>query len=296
MSSALQQYLLAALSSNTQKAYHHDVEHFMQWGGQIPATPKKVAQYLAYYARSLSVATLTRRVTAIHQAHQHQGYPSPTKAALVKETLQGIRRMHGCAQRRVLPLLHSQLNTWVKTQHGVMGLRDKALLLVGFAGAFRRSELVNIQVSQVRFVKQGMLIHLPRSKTDASGVGRDVAIPFASDRSRCAVRALQAWLKAAEITHGMVFRRVNRYDQVLAQGLSDQSVALVVKRCVTELGLKPEDYAGHSLRAGLVTSAALAGVSVWKIRRQTGHQSDAMLQRYIRESQLFNNHLLHQLR
>jgi len=296
MSSSLQQYLLAAHSPNTQRAYRNDVEHFMQWGGQIPATAKKVVQYLAYYGNSLSVATLTRRVTAIHQAHQHSGFPSPTKAALVKETLQGIRRVHGSAQRRVLPLLHSELDAWVGKQKGVRGLRDKALLLVGFAGAFRRSELVSIQVSQVRFVKQGMVIHLPRSKTDATGVGRDVAIPFASNRNRCAVRALRTWLTVAAIHQGMVFRRVNRYGQVLTQGLTDQSVALVVKRCVTELGLKPEEYSGHSLRAGLVTSAALSGVDVWKIRKQTGHQSDAMLQRYIRESQLFKNHLLKQVR
>ena len=295
MSSALQQYLLAAHSPNTQKAYRNDVKHFMRWGGQIPSTAKKVAQYLAYYGKSLSVATLTRRVTAIHQAHQHQGLPSPTKSALVKETLQGIRRVHGSAQRRVLPLQHSELDAWADKQKGIRGLRDKALLLVGFAGAFRRSELVGIQVNQVRFVKQGMVIHLARSKTDNNGLGRDIAIPFASNRKYCAVRALSIWLKEAAITHGMVFRRVNQYGQVLGQGLSDQSVALVVKRCVMELGLKPADYSGHSLRAGLVTSAALAGVDVWKIRKQTGHQSDAMLQRYIRESQLFSDHFLLQL-
>lgn len=295
MSSALQQYLQAAHSPNTQKAYRNDVKHFMRWGGQIPSTAKKVAQYLAYYGKSLSVATLTRRVTAIHQAHQHQGLPSPTKSALVKETLQGIRRVHGCGQRRVLPLLHSELDAWADKQKGIMGLRDKALLMVGFAGAFRRSELVSIQVNQLRFVKQGMVIHLARSKTDSTGLGRDVAIPFASNRKRCAVGALRSWLKDAAITHGMVFRQVNQYGQVLGQGLSDQSVALVVKRCVKELGLKPADYSGHSLRAGLVTSAALAGVDVWKIRQQTGHQSDAMLQRYIRDSQLFSDHLLHQL-
>lgn len=295
MNHSLQHYLLAALSSNTQKAYHSDVQHFTRWGGKIPASAKQVAQYLAHYANALSVATLTRRVTAIHQAHQHQGVASPIHAALVKETLQGIRRVHGCAQRRVLPLLPTELNTWVNTQKGVRGMRDKALLLVGFAGAFRRSELVNIQYQDVRFVKQGIVIRLPRSKTDPAGVGRDVAIPFASKPNSCAVRALRTWLSVAAVSHGMVFRRVNRYGQVLAQGLTSQSVALVVKRCVTELGLNPEDYAGHSLRAGLVTSAALAGVDVWKIRKQTGHQSDAMLQRYIRESQLFNDHLMQEV-
>lgn len=295
MSSALQQYLLAAHSPNTQKAYRNDVKHFMRWGGRIPSSAKKVAQYLAYYGKSLSVATLARRVTAIHQAHQHQGLPSPTKSALVKETLQGIRRIHGSEQRRVLPLLHSELDAWAVKQKGIRGLRDTALLLVGFAGAFRRSELVSIQVKQVHFVKQGMLIHLPRSKTDTAGIGRDIAIPFASNRNSCAVRALRKWLTIAAIAEGMVFRRVNRYGQVLGQGLSNQSVALVVKRCVMELGLKSADYSGHSLRAGLVTSAALAGVDVWKIRQQTGHQSDAMLQRYIRDSQLFSDHLLHQL-
>lgn len=292
MPHSLQQYLLAALSTNTQKAYHNDVQHFMRWGGKIPATDKKVAQYLAHYAPILSVATLTRRVTAIHQAHQHSGLASPTKTALVKTTLQGIRRIHGSAQRRVLPLLHAELNRWVSTQKGMRGLRDQALLLVGFAGAFRRSELINIQCQHVSFVRQGMVIHLPRSKTDPLGAGRDVAIPYAATAKSCAVLALKSWLTVADIQQGMVFRRVNRYGQVLAHGLTAQSVALVVKRCVTQLGLKPADYAGHSLRAGLVTSAVLAGVDVWRIRKQTGHQSDAMLQRYIRDSQLFNDHLL----
>ena len=290
MQNTLQQYLLAALSVNTQKAYQNDINHFLRWGGKIPATANKLAQYLAHYATTLSMATLTRRVTAIHQAHQLQKVPSPAHTALVRSTLQGIRRIHGYAQRRVLPLLHSQLDTWVSSQKGVIGLRNKALLLVGFAGAFRRSELVNIQFQHVRFVKQGMVINLPRSKTDATGIGRHVAIPYASKQRSCAVRTLQKWLNIADIDQGMVFRRVNRHGQVLADGLTPQSVALIVKNCVTQLGLEPNHYAGHSLRAGLVTSAALAGVETWKIRQQTGHQSDAMLQRYIRDTQLFNDH------
>ena len=293
---SLQQYLLAALSPNTLKAYRDDVQHFMQWGGKLPATAKQVARYLAHYATTLSVSTLTRRVTAIHQTHVHQGLQSPCHQAIVKETLQGIRRIHGCAQRRVKPLLKSDLDSWVGSQKGVRGLRDKAMLLVGFAGAFRRSELVNIQFQDIRFVQQGMIIRLPRCKTDPAGMGRDVAIPFSPKQKYCAVRALRKWLAVAAIHQGQVFRRVNRYGQILQQGLSDQSVVTVVKRCVTELGLKSEDYSGHSLRAGLVTTAALAGVEVWKIRKQTGHQSDAMLQRYIRESELFKNHLLKQVR
>ncbi len=293
---SLQQYLLAALSPNTQKAYRDDVQHFMQWGGKLPATAKQVARYLAHYATTLSVSTLTRRVTAIHQTHVHQGLQSPCHQAIVKETLQGIRRIHGCAQRRVLPLLQAQLDVWARQQQGMRGMRDKALLLVGFAGAFRRSELVNIHYHDITFVVQGMVIRLPRCKTDPVGVGRDIAIPYAAKGKPCAVRALQVWLSSAAIQQGKVFRRINRYGQVMLQGISGQTVALVVKRCVRELGLPAAAYAGHSLRAGLVTSAALAGVEVWKIRKQTGHQSDAMLQRYIRDSQLFEHHPLQQIR
>ena len=289
MQTSLQQYLLAALSTNTKKAYHNDIQHFMRWGGKIPATPNKVARYLAHYAPTLSVATLTRRVTAIHQAHQHSGFVSPTHTALVKSTLQGIRRIHGCAQRKVLPIFKQQLEAMVDNLQGRKGIRDKALLLTGFSGAFRRSELVSIQVENMSFVAEGVVIRLSHSKTDQEGVGQDVAIPYIKGKY-CAVKALKHWLHVSAISHGAIFRSITRYGKLSDNALSSQSVALLVKHYAKAIGIDWKRLSGHSLRVGMVTNAVRANADTRKIRQQTRHQSDAMLQGYIRDSELFINH------
>lgn len=281
-------YLLAALATNTQRAYQQDLQHFLNWGGTIPATPECVASYLASHAAHLSVATLNRRMVAIGRAHRLLKLVSPTTTELVSATMQGIRRLNGQAQRHVLPVLKQDIQAMVKGMTGIKGVRDKALLLTGFAGAFRRSELVALRVEDLQFVEEGAIVHLRRSKTDQIGHGRDVAIPYVRGKA-CPVRAIKQWLKQSEIESGCLFRRVSRYGSVLSQGLSAQSVALIVKARALAAGLNAEHYSGHSLRAGFATSAAKANVSSWKIRQQTGHRSDAMLQRYIRDAQLFKD-------
>jgi integrase len=205
---------------------------------------------------------------------------------LVKATLQGIRRTYGSAQRRVTPALLHDVQAMVKGLHGLKGMRDKALLLVGFAGAFRRSELVSIQVKDIHFVDEGIVIHLRRGKTDQMGKGRDIAIPFVRGKY-CPVKATMNWLANSEIHNGALFRQVNRYGNVIGLGLTPQSVALIVKQRAEAIGLDKQHFSGHSLRAGLVTSAAKSGVSSWKICQRTGHQSEAVMQRYIRDSNLF---------
>jgi len=174
----------------------------------------------------------------------------------------------------------------VRGLSGIKGTRDKALLLIGFAGAFRRSELVALTVEDVEHVKQGIVIHLRRSKTDQAGEGRKIAIPYARG-AVCPVHALQEWLQISGITSGLIFRGVTRHGHISEFGLSPQSVALVVKERAAAVGLDATQYAGHSLRAGLVTSAAQAGISSWKIRQQTGHKSETMLLRYIRDASIF---------
>ena len=280
------EYLLAALANNTKTAYQGDIAHFLQWGGHIPASPECVASYLAMNASHLSVATLSRRMVAIGRAHNLQQLISPTTSELVKATLQGIRRTNGSAQRQVLPILKQDIQAMVTGLRGIKGLRDKALLLTGFAGAFRRSELVALKVEDLRFVKEGVIIRLRRSKTDQIGQGRDIAIPYLKKRL-CPAKAIKQWLLKSGITSGCLFRRISRYGDVMKSGLTAQSVALIVKVRALAAGLNAAQLSGHSLRAGLVTSAANAGASTWKIRQQTGHKSDAMLQRYIRDSQLF---------
>ncbi len=288
------EYLAATQAKNTQLAYQYDIAHFLKSGGKIPATPRSVASYLAVHANTLSLATLNRRVVAINHAHKDKGLKSPTRSALVTDTLRGIRRINGSKQRQVMPLLKADLMKITKRLSGLIGIRDKALLLIGFAGAFRRSELVALQVDDIQLVPEGVLIHVRRSKTDQNGIGRNVAIPYTKCR-HCPVNALKTWLEKSGIKTGAMFRRMSRFDQVTDYGLCAASVALIIKQRVREAGLNPKQYSGHSLRAGLVTSAAKAGVSSWKIRQQTAHKSDLMLQRYIRDSQLFVNNAVSQI-
>ncbi|TLS17957.1 MAG: site-specific integrase [Betaproteobacteria bacterium] len=279
-------YIRASLSHSSRRAYRSDIEHFQRWGGLIPSPPELVAHYLANHAGVLSAATLARRLVSISKAHTTQGYPSPARDGLVRATLRGIRHTHGSAQRQVAPAVREDILSMVAGLQGVKGLRDQALLLVGFAGAFRRSELVSLQLSDIEWVQQGFIAHLRFSKTDQQGIGRKVAIPYARGAS-CPVRALQSWIEVAGISVGPIFRSVSKGDVVSQAGLTPQAVALIVKERAKAVGLDPRNYSGHSLRAGLITSAAKLGVSSWKIRQQTGHKSDAMLGRYIRDANIF---------
>lgn len=285
---AVQELLHAAISENTRRAYRSDLAHFRAWGGTIPAEPDAVAAYLADWAGRLSVASLARRVASIARAHTSQGLKSPTRSDLVTGTLKGIRRKYGVAQYQATPILKEDLIAMVSDLSGAKGVRDRALLLLGFAGAFRRSELVGLDVADLEFVDRGLFAILRRSKTDQEGAGRKVAIPFARG-SMCPVRATKAWLEYAGITEGAIFRCLDRHEGVSAARLSSGAVAAVVKQRARQIGLDPTKYSGHSLRAGLITSAARLGVSVWKIKAQSGHRSEAMVSRYVRDEDLFNN-------
>jgi site-specific recombinase XerD len=285
-SSEVSLYLHASLSNSTRKAYRSDLSHFISWGGTVPATPEMIAVYLAAHADLHAPATLARRLVSISKAHRAQALPSPTTTELVRATLRGIRHIHGSAQRQVAPAVKEDVLAMVAGLTGIKGVRDKALLLIGFAGAFRRSELVSLTVADIEQAKQGLVIQLIRSKTDQEGRGRKVAIPYARG-AVCPVLTLQQWLEVAKITEGPVFRAVNRHGAISDSALTPQAVALVIKARARAVGLDPGKYAGHSLRAGLVTSAAQLGVSSWKIRQQTGHKSDALLARYIRDANIF---------
>lgn len=281
-------YLQAAISDNTRRAYRADLAHFLSWGGSIPASSQMLAQYLAEFASQLSVATLTRRIVSIGRAHTSQGMASPIKSDLVKATLRGIRRTYGVAQRQVAPALREDILGMVQGLSGAKGTRDRALLLLGFAGAFRRSELIGLNVKDLDFSNRGLLVALGRSKTDQEGRGRKIAIPFARG-SVCAVQAVKDWLSVLDVAEGPLFRGVDRHGRISSLRLSSNAVADIVKFRAAALGLHPGAYAGHSLRAGLITSAAKLGVSIWKIKAQSGHRSDAMVARYVRDVDLFAN-------
>ena len=280
-------FVRESLAPNTRAAYLADLAHFENWGGRIPAEPETVAAYLAAHADALSVATLNRRLAALAKVHRSHGMTNPTSSELVKSVLRGLKRVKGTAQRQAKPLLKEDLLLALDaTGEGLRDIRDRALLLIGFAGGFRRSELVGLTCGDVERVRQGIILTLRRSKTDQMAEGRKIGLPLARGRW-CPVGALETWLARSGIVEGALFRPIDRRGQIGLKALSGEAICLIVKERVHAVGIDPSGYSGHSLRAGLATSAAQAGVSSWKIRQQTGHASDVMLARYIRDGELF---------
>jgi integrase len=279
------EFVAAATSPNTRRAYQSDIEHFLATGGSIPATPAQVALYLVDNAAAFSMATLARRLAGIRAAHVEKGFPDPTKPELVRLTFRGIRRRFGRRQNRVAALSSDDLQVIVASLgQSAKDIRDAAILLIGFAGAFRRSELVSIDRNAVNIRDTGAGIVLQRSKTDQTGNGRTVFIPRVRGQL-CPVTALERWLLVSEISVGPVFRPITRSGKVLPARISADAVACILKDRVQRVGRDPAHYSGHSLRAGFVTGAARIGVPQWRIRAQTGHLSDSVLERYIREAE-----------
>ena len=280
-------YVADSLAENTRRAYLSDLAHFESWGGCIPASDTMVASYLAAHAETLSDATLVRRLSAISKAHAASGILNPVRAELVKATLRGIRRHRGSAQREATPLLKDDLFAMLDAMGGALkDARDRALLLIGFAGGFRRSELVAIDIGSIQFMRQGVIVTIPRSKTDQLGTGRKVGIPVGRTR-HCPVGALEDWIARAGLIEGPLFRPVDRHGRIHPNALTGEAVSLVIKEHVAAAAINPAGFSGHSLRAGLATSAAQAGVATWRIRAQTGHASDATLSKYVRDGELF---------
>lgn len=284
----LQDYVRAATADSTRRAYKNDLSHFKDWGGTLPCSPQLLCDYLVSFATTLAVSTLQRRLAAISRAHNTLGYTNPVQSEMVRITMRGIRRKHGTAQRQVRPLVKEDILLMLTVMGSdLKDQRDTALLLIGFCGAFRRSELVGLNVEDLEYVREGLIITLRHSKTDQTGEGRKIAIPYGRGHI-CPVKSLQAWLQAAGIASGPVFRPVTKGNQVQPQRLSDRAVASIIKERAEAVGINHEGVSGHSLRAGLATSAAQHGIPTHKIRQQTGHASDAMLAKYIRDGDLFN--------
>ena len=220
--------------------------------------------------------------------HKAAGHPSPTTDERVRLVNAGIRRVHGVAPRQVRPVVTEDLRRMVNScGDDPAGVRDRALLLIGFAAALRRSELVGLDATDVERTGDGLVLTLRKSKTDQEGAGRKIGVPYGSHLSTCPVRAWQSWIETAGITQGALFRGIDRHGHIAATRLSDRGVALIVKRRAKAAGIDPESVSGHSLRAGLATSAAAAGVSERAIAATTGHKSMTVLRSYIREGTLF---------
>ena len=280
----------ARLSVNSRIAYAKDISLFRRWGGTIPCSATKVAQYVAELSDSCAYATIKRRLSAIQHAHAALGVASPTNRPIVQHAMRGIARTIGTAQRRAQPLSKRLLARIARATplSTSLDLRDRAILFLGFAGAFRRAELAAIMIPDIAFTARGMLITLHRSKTDQTQIGRKVAIPR-TDSSVCAVAAVERLLRSLDDRSDALFRRVHRSGRWLKQQLSSAYISTLVKQRLRAIGVDAEKYSGHSLRAGLVTEAARAGVPTWKIRQQTGHKSAATLDRYIRDADVWSN-------
>jgi len=291
LSDRASEYARASKSDNTQRAYKSAWAEFtrfcqMRSEQSFPASPATVANYLTWLADAgKRVATIESKLAAITFAHRACTIENPAQSEPVRILMQGIRRKVGCAPTRKDPVTLAKLSQMIATLGSdLRGKRDRAILLVGYAGAFRRSELAGLNVEDVRFGVNDMVIALRRSKTDQESKGALKHIPMLKDVTVCPVRALEEWLDIAQITSGALFRSIDRWGHAQRRRLDDKTVALTIKRAAKAAGFDAWQFSGHSLRAGFVTQAATDGVPEWAIAEVTGHKSRAVLQRYIRDA------------
>ena len=279
---------------NTLRAYQADFRDFLNFCRQngfkeMPTNPKTLSLYLTQLSSTSKYSTLKRRIASIGILHKLKGHYLDTKHPIIVENLMGIKRKFGINQKGKKPLLISDLKLIINVLDNIKGninkrLRDKAILLIGFSGGFRRSELVNIDYDDLEFVNEGVKIFIKRSKTDQSGEGTIKAIPYFDNEIYCPVKTLKKWLNEEKIKTGKIFN------------VSDKTIALIIKKYSNLAGLDSNKYAGHSLRSGFATSAAEAGAEERSIMNMTGHKSTEMVRRYIKESNLFKNNALNKIK
>jgi len=281
-------------SANTLRAYQSDYKDFSLFctknGFQaMPTKPKILALYLTHLSSTSKYSTLKRRLASINILHKMKGHYIDVKHPVIIENLMGIKRTIGSNQKGKKPLLINDLKVLIEAIHqsnekDFRKLRDKALVLIGFSGGFRRSELVDIEYEDVEFVTEGIKIFVKRSKTDQSGEGMTKAIPYFDNENFCPVKALKKWIEESDLKDGKIFN------------ISDKSVALIIKKYANYAGLDANRYAGHSLRSGFATSTAESGAEERNIMAMTGHKSTEMVRRYIKEANLFKNNALNKIK
>ena len=291
-------YIQQATTDNTRRAYRAAIRQFEAHGGKLPATQKSVADYISAKATQLNPRTLSLHVTALSHWHCYQDLSDPTQSPYIRKLLKGVYRTHGVPKRKAKAFQTEHIGTMVRrlqSKKNLKALRDSALIQVAYFGAFRRSELLAIQVEQVCFESQGVLIMMPRSKTDQSGKGKVKALPYGT-QIICPVKALKQWLEQSQITEGFIFRGVNRWGVLQDQPLHVDSFNRLIKKLAVECEFDCiEELSSHSLRRGFATSAARAGVDFDNIKHQGGWQSDHTVREYIEEGQLFDNNAAEQL-
>lgn len=306
---AAREYAEAARAPNTNRAYNSDIKDFstycrVELGGvrPLPADPETVALYMTDMARdrSLKVSTIERRLASISAWHKREGLSSPTEERLVREVMKGVRRKQGSSQKQAAPLTVGTLRrvlSAMRERDPETGevrpavVRDRALLLLGFAGSFRRDELSALKASDLEFFEgQGLVVLLRRSKTDVGGEGEAVGIPYGKHEDTCPVTNLERWLSfSGRSGEETLFCQIDRHGNIKMGGLSGDGINGVVKKRVQEAGLDPNKYSGHSLRAGLPTSASEARIGMEAWMPHTRHKSVSVAMRYARRGTLFTN-------
>jgi site-specific recombinase XerD len=281
-------------SANTLRAYQSDYNNFLLFCSKngfqaMPTQPKILALYLTHLSSRSKYSTLKRRLASISILHKAKGHYIDMKHPIIVENLMGIKRAIGSNQKGKKPLLINDLKLLVNAIHqskekDLRKNRDKALILIGFSGGFRRSELVDIEYEDIEFVAEGVKIFVKRSKTDQSGEGMTKGIPYFDNENFCPVKALENWIRVSDLKKGKIFN------------ISDKSVALTIKKYANYAGLDGHKYAGHSLRSGFATSTAESGAEERNIMAMTGHKSTEMVRRYIKEANLFKNNALNKIK
>ena len=299
--------LKSSKANNTVRAYKSDFNDYTLFcvnNGfeSMPSDPKIVSLYLTHLStKEVKMSTLKRRLVSIGVVHRLKGHYLDTKHPSIIENIMGIKRRKGSNQKGKKPLLISSLKEIINAidnqkKEEIKKLRDRSIVLIGFSGGFRRNEIVSLDYEDLDFVPEGLKINLKRSKTDQLGEGSVKGLPYFENTKYCPVVSLQKWIEISKIKSGSLFRRFTKGSKLSVNRLTDQTVALLIKKYLQLAGIDNKNYSGHSLRSGFATSAAESGAEERSIMAMTGHKSREMVRRYIKEANLFKNNALNKIK
>ncbi|MDC0416802.1 site-specific integrase [Candidatus Pelagibacter sp.] len=298
--------LKSSKANNTLRAYKSDFKDFGAFCSRhglnsLPTKPKIVSLYLTHLSKNSKYSTLRRRLVSISMVHKLKGHYLDTKHPIIVENLMGIRRVKGSIQKGKKPILINHLKLIINSineqkTNETKKFRNKAIILIGFGGGFRRTELISIDYEDLEFVPEGLKITLKKSKTDQFGEGMIKGLPYFNDENYCPVTNLKKWLEISNINSGPIFRRFSKGSNLTDNRLTDQSVVLLIKEHLRLAGIENKNFAGHSLRSGFATVAADSGADERSIMAMTGHKSTQMVRRYIREANIFKNNALNKIK
>ena len=299
--------LQSSKANNTIRAYKSDFNDFSLFCAKngfksLPSEPKIISLYLTYLStKDIKVSTLKRRLVSIGVIHRLKGHYMDMKHPSIIENIMGIKRRKGSIQKGKKPLLINTLKKLIdvideKKNENIKKLRDRTIILIGFSGGFRRNEIVSLNFEDLDFVTEGLKISLRKSKTDQFGEGSVKGLPYFNNTKYCPVQSLQRWIEISKINSGPLFRRFSKGSNLTEHRLTDQTVALLIKKYLQLANIDSKNFSGHSLRSGFATSAAESGAEERSIMAMTGHKSTEMVRRYIKEANLFKNNALNKIK